>query len=235
MLKSILGTKIGMTQIFDKTGNIIPVTVISAGPCIVTGLRTKEKDGYSAVQLGYGEVREKSLNKPYGGFFKKLNIAPKKHLQEFRVADAAGLQLGQEVKVDMFKEGEYVDISGISKGKGFAGTVKRHNFGGGPTTHGQSDRQRAPGNVGSQRPQRVLKGQHMAGHLGNEKVTILKMKVVAVDNEKNFMLVEGAVPGVKNGLLVINKTVKVVKVHAQKDAQAGAKKGAKAAKPAEKK
>ncbi|MFH1368576.1 MAG: 50S ribosomal protein L3 [Elusimicrobiota bacterium] len=231
MLTSILGTKIGMTQIFDKTGNVIPVTVISAGPCTITGLRTKEKDGYVAIQLGYGEIKEKSLNKPYAGIFKKLSITPKKYLQEFRVSDVSGFQIGQEVKVDIFKEGEYVDVSGISKGKGFAGTVKRHNFGGGPKTHGQSDRQRAPGNVGSQRPQRVLKGQKMAGHLGDEKVTIIKMKVVGVDNEKNFILIEGAVPGVNKGLIVIKKTVKTIKVH-HADASASKKK---AAKPAGKK
>lgn len=233
MLTSILGTKIGMTQIFDKTGNVIPVTVIAAGPCIVTGLRTKEKDGYTAVQLGYGDVKEKSLNKPDAGQFKKLNIAPRKVLQEFRLSDVAGYQLGQEIKVDIFKEGDYVDVTGVSKGKGFAGTVKRHNFGGGPQTHGQSDRQRAPGNVGSQRPQRVLKGQKMAGHLGDENITIMKMKIVAVDNEKNFMLLEGSVPGVKNGLLVIKKTVKTVKAHVPGKEVAPKKKAA--AKPAEKK
>jgi len=233
MLTSIIGTKIGMTQIFDKTGNIIPVTVISAGPCVVTGLRTVEKDGYQAVQLGYGDIKEKAVNKPTAGMFKKINVTPRRHLQEFRIKDVSDIQVGQEIKVDIFKEGEYVDVTGMSKGKGFAGVVKRHNFGGGPKTHGQSDRQRAPGNVGSQRPQRVLRGQRMAGHLGDETVTVMKLRVVAVDNEKNFILIEGAVPGVKKCLLVIRKTVKAKKFVKIKEAPAG-KKGQKA-KPAEKK
>lgn len=233
MLTSILGTKIGMTQVFDKTGNMIPVTVISAGPCVVTGLRTKEKDGYVAVQLGFGEKKAKSVNKPYGGSFKKLNIAPKQYLREFRTTDVSDMQIGQEIKADIFKEGDYVDVSGTSKGKGFAGVMKRHNFGGGPATHGQSDRARAPGNIGSQRPQRVLKGLRMAGHLGNEKITVMKMKIIAVDPQKNYILIEGSVPGVKNSLIVINRTVKAEKAYQPEKETGSKKKGA--AKPVAKK
>jgi large subunit ribosomal protein L3 len=220
MLKSILGSKIGMTQIFDQC-NLVPVTVISAGPCIVTAVRTAEKDGYTAVQVGFGSIKEKSVNKPLAGQFKKANVAPQKFVREFRTGDVSSYQVGQELKVvDIFKPGDFVDVCGVSKGKGFAGVMKRHNFGGGPATHGQSDRQRAPGAIGSQRPQRVLRGLRMAGHLGNENITIQKLKVVAVDPEKNLLMIKGAVPGVKHGLLVIEGTVKKVTVHAQAKAPA---------------
>lgn len=213
MLKTIIGTKIGMTQIFDAIGNLIPVTVVQAGPCLVTNIKTKDRDGYTAVQYGYGTIAEKKLNKPQMGYFKKLNLAPKKHLREFRTDDVASYQLGQEIKVDVFKPGDYVDVTGTSKGKGFAGGVKRHNFKGGPTTHGQSDRLRAPGSIGAQGPQRVLPGTRMAGHLGDETITIQKMKIVSVDPEKNLLLVEGAVPGVNRGIVIIKNTSKTVKVH----------------------
>ncbi|OGS37132.1 MAG: 50S ribosomal protein L3, partial [Elusimicrobia bacterium RIFOXYB2_FULL_49_7] len=183
----------------------------AAGPCIVTAVKTNEKDGYTAVQLGFGDVKEKSLTKPYVGQFKKNNIVPKKYLREFRLADVAQCQTGQEIKVDLFKAGDYVDVTGTSIGKGFAGAVKRHGFRGGPATHGQSDRQRAVGSLGGQRPQRVIKGHRMPGHLGNETITVQRLRVVAVDLEKNMMLIEGAVPGVKNCLLVIGQTVKRVK------------------------
>lgn len=225
MLRSILGKKLGMTQVFDSTGNIKSVTVIEAGPCIVTGLRTLEKDGYKAIQIGLGEIKEKSLSKPLLGQFKKNNIAYKKYLREFRVDDISNYQLGQEVKVDIFKEGDYVDITGTSRGKGYAGAVKRHGFGGGPVTHGQSDRLRAVGSLGGQRPQRVFRGQRLPGHLGNERITIQNLKVYAVYPEKNIILVEGAVPGVKGGLLEIKSNVKKIKSKVIKAQPDKAKKG----------
>jgi large subunit ribosomal protein L3 len=212
MLKSMLGNKVGMTQIFDETGNIIPITIISAGPCVVTDIRTKEKNGYTALQLGFGAVKEKSLSNPVKGKFKKIEVAPKKYLREFRINDVSIYKIGQEIKADIFKEGEYVDVTGISKGKGFAGGVKRHNFKGGPQTHGQSDRLRAPGSIGSQGPQHVLKGMRMAGHLGNETVTVQKIKVVKVDSEKNLILINGAIPGVNGNLVVIKKSNKKITV-----------------------
>jgi large subunit ribosomal protein L3 len=212
MLKSIIGKKIGMTQVFDDKGNLIPVTVVEAGPCIVTGVRTPEKDGYTAVQLGFGDVEEKKLNKPQAGMFKKNNLSPKKVLGEVRVDDVAPYSIGQEIKVDLFKAGDYVDVSAITKGKGFAGVIKRHNFGMQPRTHGQSDRMRARGSSGGQGPQKLFKGMRMSGHLGNEYVTIQKLLVVNVDSEKNLMLIKGAVPAVKTGTLFINNTIKKIPV-----------------------
>ncbi|OGS17245.1 MAG: 50S ribosomal protein L3 [Elusimicrobia bacterium RIFOXYA2_FULL_50_26] len=211
MLKSILGTKVGMTQIFDDRGNIVPVTVIAAGPCTVTAVLTKDKNGYTAVQLGFGDIKEKAVSKPLAGQFKKNNIAVRRYLREFRATSVDGLTVGQEIKVDVFKPGDYVDISGTSIGHGFAGAVKRHGFAGGPSTHGQSDRQRAVGSIGDQGHQHVTKGHRMPGHLGCELVTIQRLRVVTVDAEKNIMLIEGAVPGVKKGLLAIANTVKKVK------------------------
>ncbi|MDR1695810.1 MAG: 50S ribosomal protein L3 [Endomicrobium sp.] len=212
MLKSIIGKKIGMTQVFDDKGNLIPVTVVEAGPCVVTGIRTAEKDGYSAVQLGFGDAEEKKLIKPRMGFFKKNNLSPKKILREFRVADAASFSVGQEIKADTFKAGDYVDVSALTKGKGYAGVIKRHNFGMQPRTHGQSDRMRARGSSGGQGPQKLFKGMRMSGHLGVEYVTIQKLLVVNVDAEKNLMLIKGAVPAVKTGTLLISNTLKKIPV-----------------------
>ncbi len=211
MLKSIIGSKVGMTQIFDAKGNIVPVTVVAAGPCLVTEVRTKERDGYTAVQLGYGEVKKKALTKPELGQFKKKNLTLKRVLKEFRLDDVASFQVGQELKADMFQEGDFVDVTSRSKGKGFAGAVKRHNFRGGPTTHGQSDRLRAPGSSGSQGPQRVLKGSRRPGHMGDEMITVQHMRVVAVDAEKNYILINGSVPGANKGIVVISGTVKKLK------------------------
>ncbi|MDR1942601.1 MAG: 50S ribosomal protein L3 [Endomicrobium sp.] len=208
MLKSIIGKKVGMTQVFDDKGNLIPVTVVEAGPCVVTGVRTAEKNGYTAVQLGFDNAKEKNLNKSKLGLFKKNNIAPKKVVKEFRVADVAEFSVGQEIKADIFKAGDYVDVSAVTKGKGYAGVIKRHNFGMQPTTHGQSDRTRARGSSGGQGPQKVLKGMRMSGHLGNEFVTIQKLLVVNVDAEKNVVLIKGAVPAVKTGTLFISNTLK---------------------------
>jgi large subunit ribosomal protein L3 len=212
MLKSIIGKKVGMTQVFDDKGNLIPVTVVEAGPCVVTGIRTAEKDGYSAIQLGFGDAKEKSLNKARLGLFKKNNIAPKKVIKEFKVSAVAEISVGQEIKADIFKAGDYVDVSAVTKGRGYAGVIKRHNFGMQPTTHGQSDRTRARGSSGGQGPQKVLKGTRMSGHLGNEFVTIQKLLIVNVDAEKNVLLIKGAVPAVKTGTLFISNTLKKIPV-----------------------
>lgn len=212
MLKSIIGSKIGMTQVFDEKGKLVPVTVIEAGPCVVTAIKTVETDGYNAVQLGFKDVAEKKLTKAQLGHLKKNNIAPKKILKEFRLDDVSGLTVGQEIKADIFKAGDYVDVCGLSKGKGYAGVIKRHNFGMQPRTRGQSDRMRARGSSGGQGPQKLFKGMRMSGHLGQEYVTIQKLLVVNVDTEKNVLLVRGAVPSVKTGTLVINNTVKKIPV-----------------------
>ena len=212
MLKSIIGSKIGMTQVFDEKGKLVPVTVIEAGPCVVTAIKTVENDGYNAVQLGFKDVAEKKLTKAQLGHLKKNNIAPKKILREFRTDDVSGYTVGQEIKADIFKVGDYVDVSGISKGKGFAGVIKRHNFGMQPRTRGQSDRMRARGSSGGQGPQKLFKGMRMSGHMGQEYVTIQKLLVVNVDAEKNVLLVRGAVPSVKTGTLVVNNTIKKVPV-----------------------
>jgi len=212
MLKSIIGSKIGMTQVFDEKGKLVPVTVVEAGPCVITAIKTVENDGYNAIQLGFKDVAEKKLTKAQLGHLKKNNISPKKILREIRVDDVSGLSLGQEIKADIFKAGDYVDVSGVSKGKGYAGVIKRHNFGMQPRTRGQSDRMRARGSSGGQGPQKLFKGMRMSGHLGQENVTIQKLLVVNVDAENNVILIRGAVPSVKTGTLVINNTVKKIPV-----------------------
>jgi large subunit ribosomal protein L3 len=212
MLKSIIGKKVGMTQVFDDKGNLIPVTVVEAGPCVITNIRTTENDGYVAVQLAFGDTQEKKLSKPQAGLFKKHNLSPKKVVREIRVEDATEFSLGQEIKADIFKAGDYVDVRAVSKGKGYAGVIKRHNFGMQPTTHGQSDRTRARGSSGGQGPQKVLKGMRMSGHLGDEYVTIQKLLVVNVDAQKNILLIKGAVPAVNTGTLLMSKTLKKVPI-----------------------
>ena len=207
MEKAILGTKIGMTQIFDESGKVIPVTVILAGPCVVTQKKTVETDGYEAVQVGYGEVKDKQLNKPQLGHFKKANTANKKYVREVRLADCASLNVGDEIKADIFAAGEKIDVSGISKGKGFAGPMK-HGLHRGPMTHG-SKSQRVSGSLGMcSNPGRVLKGKVLPGHMGVEKVTIQNLEVVKVDAEQNLILVKGAVPGSKGGLVTVRNAVK---------------------------
>lgn len=208
MKKGMLGKKIGMTQIFDQDGNIIPVTVIEAGPCMITQVKTLENDGYSAVQLAFGEAKEKNVTKPIKGHFAKANIAPKKYLREFRLDSLEGYSVGSEIKADIFIAGDRVDISGTSKGKGFQGVIKRHNAHRGPMEHG-SMYHRRPGSMGATTsPGRVFKGKKLPGHMGNEKITIQNLDVVGVDAEKNILLVRGAVPGQKGGLLYITDTVK---------------------------
>ena len=211
-MKSIIGKKVGMTQVFTAKGEAVPVTVIEAGPCWVTQVKTPRRDGYSAVQLGFDEIdpkkADRKLTKAERGHLK--NVRPLRHLREFRTdGDTTTYEVGQKLDASVFAVGDHVDVVGTSKGKGFAGVMKRHNFGGGPITHGQSDRQRAPGSIGSgTTPGRVLRGMRMAGHMGDAQVTVQNLEVVQVDPERNLLLVKGAVPGAKNGLLIIQQTVK---------------------------
>lgn len=208
-MKGIIGKKVGMTQIFDENGQIIPVTVIQAGPCYVTQIRTAEKDGYIAVQLGFGETKAKNLTKGQLGHLQRNNLPALRYLREFRVTELNGLEEGQEIKADVFAKGDYVDVIGTSKGRGFAGTIKRHGFNRQPKSHGQSDRERAPGSVGmNAMPGRTLKGQRMGGRMGNDRVTIQNLMVAVVDPEKNLLAVRGSVPGPKNGIVMIRQAVK---------------------------
>jgi len=196
-----------MTRIFDENGNAVPVTVIEVGPCYVTQIKSKEKDGYEAIQVGYGKRKEKHTTKPVLGHLKKSGLKPFRVLKELRNFESKEpLKLGDEIKVDIFSAGDIVSVTGISKGKGFAGVVKRHGFGGGPKTHGQSDRWRAPGSLGqSSYPSRVFKGLKMAGRMGGKKVTVKGLSVVKVDVENNLLLVKGAVPGANKGIVIIRK------------------------------
>lgn len=203
MLKGLIGKKVGMTQIFDEAGAAIPVTLIEAGPCYVTQIRNKEIDGYSAVQLGFEEVKPKRLTGGQIGHLKRNELPPLRFLREFRVKEPA-IKEGEQIKVDIFEVGDRVDVIGTSKGRGFAGAVKRYGFRGGPKTHGQSDRQRAPGSRGAGTdPGRVFKGSRGPGHMGNERVTNPNLKVVLVDVERNLIGVCGSVPGAKGGVVMV--------------------------------
>lgn len=203
MVNTILGRKIGMTQIFDENDNVVPVTVIQAGPCTVSQVKTTETDGYNAVQIGFGEVKPKHVNKPQAGHFKKAGVEPMRYLREVRTEDGEEHKVGDVVSVADFAEVSHVDVTGTSKGKGFQGTIKRWNFSRGPMTHG-SRNQRRPGSIGQcAYPARVRKGLHMAGHMGNERVTVKNLQVIRVDAEQNLILVKGAVPGGKNALVSI--------------------------------
>lgn len=206
-MPGILGRKIGMTSVFNTEGDLLTVTVIEAGPCKVVSLRDKEKDGYSALVLGFENRKEKHTTKPVLGQFKKNNVSPQRTLKEFKNFDTSSVKVGDEIKADIFKEGDTVKVSGKSKGKGFQGVMKRHNFGGvGGTTHGQSDRLRAPGSIGqSSYPSRVFKGQRMAGRTGFKNVTVRNLKVVKVIPEDNLILVTGAIPGSINSIIELNK------------------------------
>jgi large subunit ribosomal protein L3 len=236
--KAILAQKVGMTRIYDAHGKVIPVTVLQAGPCSVTQVKTPQKQGYSAIQVAFGDVREKSLNKPYAGIFKKANVAPTRWLREFRTDKASAFQIGHALKVDAFAAGDFVDVIGTSKGKGFAGAMKRHNFGGGPSTHGQSDRARATGSSGSNTyPGRVFKGKRFPGHLGAEQITVQHLEVVQVVADKDLMFIKGAVPGTLKSLLTVQETVKRVKkriIHAPEVTKKDKKKEAAAKAPAAK-
>ncbi len=203
MAVGILGKKLGMTQIFDEAGNAIPVTVVQAGPCVVTQVKTKDTDGYASIQLGFDEVTEKKLNKPELGHLAKSSSAPLRHLKEYRVEAADSFELGQTVTAETFTAGQLVDVTGKSMGRGFAGYQKRHNFRRGPMAHG-SKNHRAPGSTGAgTTPGRVYPGKRMAGQMGNARVTIRKLEVVRVDNDRNLLLIKGAIPGKPGGLLSI--------------------------------
>ena len=208
MKKAIIGKKVGMTQIFDENGTVIPVTVIECGPCPVVQVKTVETDGYDAVQLGFGEVKEHKVNKPNKGHFSKANIKPVKHLREFRLEDVSSVKVGDEIKVDTFEAGETVDIQGITKGKGFQGVIKRHGQSRGPMGHG-SMYHRRPGSMGAtSTPGRVFKGKKLPGHMGVDTVTIQNLVIVRVDSDKNAILVKGSVPGNKGSILKIKTSVK---------------------------
>jgi large subunit ribosomal protein L3 len=219
----ILGRKVGMTQVFQADGSVVPVTVIQAGPCFVTAIRTQAKDGYEAVQVAYEQAEAyhkpdrqrpprkrpgRQLSSPEYGYLKKRNLPALRHLKEFR-EPPVGVEIGQTVTVSIFAKGEYVDVSGRTKGKGFQGGVKRHGFAGGPRTHGQSDRERAPGSIGSgTTPGRVFKGTRMAGHMGHVNHTELSLQVIDVDEENNLLLIKGAIPGADKGLVTVRRAVK---------------------------
>lgn len=207
-MKGLLGKKVGMTQVFNEEGNVIPVTLIEAGPCYVVQKKTKENDGYNAVQLGFEEVSERKLSKPELGHLQKAGVPPLRHLAEFR-GQNDDLEVGQKVDAAIFQVGELVDVVGTGKGKGFAGVVKRHHFGGGIKTHGQSDRHRAPGSIGAgTTPGRVFKGMRMAGRMGGEGVTVSNLEVVIVDSDRNLIAIKGSVPGAKNGLVLVKQARK---------------------------
>ncbi len=208
MKKAIIGRKVGMTQLFDESGAVLPVTVIEAGPCVVSQVKTEESDGYAAVQVGFGEVKAAKVNKPEAGHFKKNDVAPKRVLREFRLEDSA-YKAGDIIKADVFAPGEAVDVVGRSKGKGYAGVIKRWNFSRLKESHGSGPVARHGGSLGaSSTPSRVMKGKKMAGHLGAERVTVQNLRVVKVDAENNLIAVKGAVPGPRGGIVVIKDSVK---------------------------
>jgi large subunit ribosomal protein L3 len=209
MVNGLLGKKVGMTQVFDESGQVVPVTVIKAGPCPVVQIKTEEKDGYNAVQLGFEERKPRSVNKPMTGHFKRAGLNPYKYLREIRVDDTGDLNLGDTVDVSIFSEGEFVDVTGISKGRGFAGVMKRWGFRGSRGSHGAEKDHRHPGSIGpSTFPARVIKGRKMAGRYGGDRVTVKNLLVVKVDPENGILAVKGAVPGPPNGLLMIRKSKK---------------------------
>lgn len=207
MLKAILGKKVGMTQIFDEVGKAVPVTVVEAGPCVVVQKKTLENDGYNAVQVGFGEIKEQRINKPEKGHFAKNQVKPLRFIKEFKIEDPETFQTGQEIKADVFAAGDWVDVTGTSKGKGFAGTIKRYNMHRGPMTHGSKNHRR-PASAGAKGPARIFRGRKMPGRLGGEKVTVQKLLVVRVDPERNIILIRGAIPGPKQTLVTIKSSVK---------------------------
>lgn len=208
MLKAIVGTKVGMTQIFDEEGRVIPVTAVEAGPCVVVQKKTVETDGYEAIQLGFGDIREKLVNKPKTGHYKKAGVPVKRYLKEFRTADVAEYEIGQEIRADVFEVGEAVDVTGISRGRGFKGVIARWGQHRGPMTHG-SRYHRRPGSMGAcSSPSKVMKGKRLPGHDGCVTSTVQNLTVVKVDADKNLLLIKGAIPGAKGGLVKIKKSVK---------------------------
>ena len=208
MKKGIIGKKIGMTQIFDEIGNVIPVTVIQAGPCVVAQKKTAETDGYNAVQLGFADVKEKHMTKAEKGHFEKAGVAFKKHLKEFRLDDVSAINVGDVITADTFAAGDKVDVTGITKGRGYTGTVKRWNHKTLAMTHGTGPIHRQPGSMGTIDPARIFKNHKMPGQYGNEQVTVLNLKVVKIDSEKNLIAIKGAIPGAKDGIVFIRDSVK---------------------------
>ena len=208
MKKAIIGKKIGMTQVFDEIGNVIPVTVIEAGPCVVTQKKTVENDGYEAVQLGFMDAKEKLLTKPAKGHFEKAKVAAKKHLKEFRLEDCSALNVGDTITAETFAIGDKVDVTGITKGRGYTGAIKRWNLHKLCATHGVGPIHRQSGSMGVIDPARIFKNKKMAGQYGNEQVTVLNLKVVKIDAEKNLIAIKGAIPGAKNGIVFIRDSVK---------------------------
>ncbi|MBQ3264893.1 MAG: 50S ribosomal protein L3 [Ruminococcus sp.] len=209
MQKALIGKKIGMTQIFDEKGKVVPVTVVEAGPCVVSQVKTVETDGYTAIQMGFGDIKPKHVTKPLQGHFKKADVAPKRILKEFRFDDCSQYELGQVIKADLFEIGDKVDVTGKSKGKGYAGVIKRWNFGRLKETHGSGPVARHGGSMGAcSSPSRVWKGKKMAGHLGAERVTVQNLAVVKIDAEDNLIAIKGAIPGANGGYVVIKDSVK---------------------------
>jgi large subunit ribosomal protein L3 len=207
-VKGILGRKVGMTQVFDEGGHAVPVTVVEAGPCRVAQVKRPEKDGYAAIQLAFG--RPKRVTKPLAGHFAKANVDPARHLVELRLQDSGEFEPGAEIKADIFEAGEFVDVVGVTKGKGFAGVMKRHNFAGLSASHGTERKHRSPGSVGAcATPARVFKGTSMAGHMGHVRVTTLNLKVIKADPERNLLLLRGAVPGPRGGLVMVRSAVRL--------------------------
>ena len=207
--KGLLGTKLGMTQLWDESNRIVPVTVVQAGPCVVTQIRTPDNDGYSAVQLGFGAVKAKQLTKPSAGHFERAGVTPRKHLVEIRTSDASEYTLGQELNAEVFAAGDVIDATGVSRGKGTAGVMKRHGFAGLRASHGVHRKHRAPGSIGGcATPGRVFKGLRMAGRMGAERVTVQNLVVHAVDAERGLILIKGAIPGSKGGLVVLRSAAK---------------------------
>ena len=208
MKKAILGKKLGMTQVFTSDGLIVPVTVVEAGPCPVIQKKTQDHDGYSAIQVGFGSLREKLANKPWAGSFKKANVPPMRHLRELKLEDSDAYEVGSEIKADIFAEGDAVDVSGVSKGRGFQGVIKRWNQSRGRMSHG-SHYHRRVGSMGAcSTPSRVFKSKHLPGHMGSENVTIQNLEIVRVDADRNLLLVKGALPGAKGSLVVVRESVK---------------------------
>ena len=208
MKKAILATKVGMTQIFNEDGVLTPVTVLQAGPCVVTQVKTVDNDGYSAVQVGFGDIREKLVNKPMKGHFAKAGVAPKRFVREFKLEDAESYTVGQEIKADVFAAGDKIDATAKSKGKGFQGAIKRHGQSRGPMTHGSKYHRHAGSNGSATTPGRVFKGKKMAGHMGAVRITVQNLEVVRVDAEQNLILVKGAVPGPKKSLVMIKESTR---------------------------
>jgi large subunit ribosomal protein L3 len=210
-MTGILGTKLGMTQVFNESGQVVPVTVVQAGPCVVTAVRTPDNDGYSAVQIGFGEIDPRKVTKPVAGLFEKAGVTPRRYVAEIRTENASEYQLGQEVTASVFEAGQYVDVTGKSKGKGTAGVMKRHGFRGLSSSHGTQRKHRAPGSIGAcATPGRVFKGVRMAGRMGAQRTTVQSLTVHAVDNDKNLLLIKGAVPGPRGGLVMVRSAARNV-------------------------